>query len=80
MVVNGPIGARAHLGLARAFALEGDAAKSRAAYQAFLSLCKDGDPEVPILKQAKAEYAKMPGSTIKSFADRFRLKDGTVAR
>jgi hypothetical protein len=60
IVLNGPIGALAHLGLARAFVLEGDAAKSRMAYKAFLSLCKDGDPDIPILKQAKAEYAELP--------------------
>jgi eukaryotic-like serine/threonine-protein kinase len=60
IVLNGPIGALAHLGLARAFALQGDAAKSRAADQDFLSLSKDGDLEIPILKQAKAEYAKLP--------------------
>jgi hypothetical protein len=60
IVLNGPIGALAHLGLARALALQGDAVKSRAAYQDFLSLWKDGDPDIPILKQAKAEYAKMP--------------------
>jgi eukaryotic-like serine/threonine-protein kinase len=59
IVLNGPIGALARLGLARAFALEGDAAKSRAAYQDFLSLWKGGDPDIPIFKQAKAEYAKL---------------------
>jgi eukaryotic-like serine/threonine-protein kinase len=59
IVLNGPIGALAHLGLARAFALEGDAAKSRAAYQDFLSLWMGGDPDIPILKQAKAEHARL---------------------
>ena len=49
----------AHLGLARAYALEGDISKARAAYQDFLTLWKDADPDVPILKQAKAEYAKL---------------------
>jgi lipopolysaccharide biosynthesis regulator YciM len=52
-------GALAHLGLARAFALRGDTAKARAAYQDFLTLWKDADPDIPILKQAKAEYAKL---------------------
>ena len=49
----------AHLGLARAYALQGDTAKTRAAYQDFLTLWKDADPDIPILKQAKAEYAKL---------------------
>ena len=47
------------LGLARAFALEGDDAKSKAAYQDFLSLWRNADPDIPILKQAKSEYAKL---------------------
>jgi tetratricopeptide (TPR) repeat protein len=54
-----PLGALAHLGLARAYALQGDTAKSRAAYQDFLTLWKDADPDIPILKEAKAEYAKL---------------------
>ena len=48
-----------HLGLARAYALSGDTAKSRTAYQDFFSIWKDADPDIPILKQAKAEYAKL---------------------
>ena len=59
IVVNQPIGALAHLGLARAYAMQGDTAKARAAYQDFLTLWKDADPDIPILKQAKAEYAKL---------------------
>jgi serine/threonine protein kinase/tetratricopeptide (TPR) repeat protein len=59
IVVNIPLGALAHLGLARAYALSGDTAKSKAAYQDFLNLWKDADPDIPILKQAKAEYAKL---------------------
>jgi cytochrome c-type biogenesis protein CcmH/NrfG len=58
-VLNGPICALAHLGLARAYATQGDTAKARAAYQDFLTLWKDADPDIPILKQAKAEYAKL---------------------
>jgi DNA-binding winged helix-turn-helix (wHTH) protein len=58
-VLNEPIGALAHLQLGRAHAMHGDAAKSRAAYQDFLAMWKDADPDVPILKQAKAEYAKL---------------------
>ena len=49
----------AQLGLARAYALQGDKAKSRMAYQDFFSLWKDADPDIPTLKQAKAEYAKL---------------------
>jgi eukaryotic-like serine/threonine-protein kinase len=52
----------AQLGLARAAALAGDTAKSRRAYQDFLALWKDADPDVPVLVQAKAEYAKLAGS------------------
>jgi tetratricopeptide (TPR) repeat protein/predicted Ser/Thr protein kinase len=59
VVINQPIGALAHLGLARAYALQGDTAKARAAYQDFLTLWKDADPDIPILKEAKAEYAKL---------------------
>ena len=59
IVFNCPTGALAHLGLARAHAMSGDKAKSRIAYQDFLTLWKDADPEIPILKQAKAEYAKL---------------------
>jgi len=59
VVVNQPIGALAHLGLARAYVLQGDTAKARAAYTDFLALWKDADPDVPVLKQAKAEYATL---------------------
>ena len=59
VVGNFPWGALARLGLARAYALKGDTAKARAAYQDFLTLWKDADPDIPILKQAKAEYAKL---------------------
>ena len=59
VVGNAPIGALAHLGLGRAYALAGDTAKSKSAYQNFFALWKNADPEVPILKQAKAEYAKL---------------------
>jgi len=54
-----PIGALAHLQLGRTFALSGDQPKARAAYQDFLTLWKDADPDIPILKEAKAEYAKL---------------------
>jgi tetratricopeptide (TPR) repeat protein len=59
VVGNEPIGALAHLGLGRAYALSGDSAKSRAAYQDFLALWKDADPDLPALKESKAEYAKL---------------------
>ena len=59
VVLNEPIGALAHLGLARAYALQGDTAKARAAYQDFSTLWKDADHDIPILQQAKAEYARM---------------------
>jgi Tfp pilus assembly protein PilF len=59
VVLNFPLGALAHLGLARAYALQGDTAKARAAYKDFLDLWKDADPGIPILQQAKAEYAKL---------------------
>jgi hypothetical protein len=49
----------AHLSLGRAYALSGDTAKSRAAYQDFFALWKDADPDIPILKEAKAEYTKL---------------------
>ncbi len=59
-VVNScPLGALAHLGLARAYAMQKDTVKARAAYQDFLTLWKDADPDIPILKEAKAEYAKL---------------------
>jgi eukaryotic-like serine/threonine-protein kinase len=56
---NCATGALAHLGLARAYALQSDAAKAKAAYQDFLALWRDADPDIPILKEAKAEYAKL---------------------
>ena len=58
LVRNAPIGALAHLGLARAYATNESASKSRTAYQDFLALWKDADPDVPILRQAWAEYRK----------------------
>jgi tetratricopeptide (TPR) repeat protein len=57
-----PLYALAHLGLARAYTLSGETAKSRAAYEDFLTLWKDADPDIPILLEAKAEYAKLQES------------------
>jgi DNA-binding winged helix-turn-helix (wHTH) protein/Flp pilus assembly protein TadD len=54
-----PSGPLARLGVARAYALEGDTTKARAAYQDFLTLWKDADPDIPILIAAKSEYAKL---------------------
>jgi DNA-binding winged helix-turn-helix (wHTH) protein/tetratricopeptide (TPR) repeat protein len=59
VVQNEAIGALAHLGLARAYVLQGDTAKASVAYQDFLKLWKDADPAIPILQQAKTEYAKL---------------------
>jgi Flp pilus assembly protein TadD/Tfp pilus assembly protein PilN len=56
---NCATGALAHLGLARAYGMQSDTAKARAAYQDFLALWKDADPGIPILIAAKAEYAKL---------------------
>ena len=59
LVLNRPIGALAHLGLGRAYVLHGDTVKAKAAYQDFLTLWKDADPDIAVLQQAKAEYAKL---------------------
>jgi len=59
IVQNFLIGSLAHLQLARAYALSGDTAKAKAAYKDFLTLWKDADPDIPILKEAKTEYAKL---------------------
>jgi tetratricopeptide (TPR) repeat protein len=59
VIVNFPLSALSHLGLGRARALSGDAAGARTAYQDFFALWKDADSDIPILKQAKAEYAKL---------------------
>ena len=59
LVGNFPWGAMARLGLARAYAMQGDTAKAKSAYKDFLTLWKDADPGIPILKEAKAEYAKL---------------------
>jgi eukaryotic-like serine/threonine-protein kinase len=56
----------AQLGLARAYAMEGDRDEARKAYDEFFGMWKDADPEIPIFRQAKAEYKKLiaspPGS------------------
>jgi serine/threonine protein kinase len=59
VVPNNSTHALARLGVARAYALSGDSAKAKTVYQDFLALWKDADPDIPILKQAKSEYAKL---------------------
>jgi eukaryotic-like serine/threonine-protein kinase len=59
IVVNFPLASLARIGSARAHALQGDTAKAKAAYQDFLALWKDADSDIPILTQAKVEYAKL---------------------
>jgi len=58
LIQNELIGPLAHLGLGRAYALSGDAGKSKIEYENFFSQWKDADPDIPILKQAKSEYKK----------------------
>jgi serine/threonine protein kinase/tetratricopeptide (TPR) repeat protein len=60
VVLSDPIGALAHLQLGRAFHLAGDDAKAKSAYQDFLNLWKGADGDLPVLKEAKAEYARLP--------------------
>jgi hypothetical protein len=59
IVVNGPIGGLAYVGLGRAYAIQKDPAKARVAYQDFFALWKEADPDIPILVTAKSEYAKL---------------------
>jgi eukaryotic-like serine/threonine-protein kinase len=59
IVQNFLLGSLAHLQMGRAYAISGDQAKARSAYQDFFAVWKDADPDIPILKEAKAEYAKL---------------------
>jgi tetratricopeptide (TPR) repeat protein len=59
IVMSDPIGALAHLQLARALVLSGDKTRAKAVYQDFLTLWKDADQDIPILKQAKKDYAAL---------------------
>jgi ATP/maltotriose-dependent transcriptional regulator MalT len=59
LVVNYPLASLAHLGLARAYALSGDSAKAKTAYQDFFTIWKDADSSIPILKEARAEFARL---------------------
>ena len=59
LVFSKPTGVMARLGLARAYAMQGDHAKAKAAYQDFLARWKNADPGIPVLRQAKVEYARL---------------------
>jgi len=59
IVICDPVGALAHVQLGRAYALSGDKTKAKSAYRDFLTLWKDADPDIPIVKQARAEYANL---------------------
>jgi serine/threonine protein kinase/tetratricopeptide (TPR) repeat protein len=59
VVANEPIGALAHLGLGRAYAMQGEVFQARTAYVDFLTLWKDADPGIPVLTQARAEYGRL---------------------
>jgi tetratricopeptide (TPR) repeat protein len=59
ITINSPLGALAHLGLARAYASQSDSTKARKAYDEFFALWKDADPDLRILTEAKEEYAKL---------------------
>jgi hypothetical protein len=59
IVVSDPIGALARLQMGRAFVLSGDTTRAKSAYLDFLTLWKDADADIPILEQARAEYARL---------------------
>ena len=59
IVGSDPIGALAQLQIARAFLLAGDKPRAKAAYNSFFTLWKEADPDIPVLKRAQAEYAKL---------------------
>ena len=59
-VLNEPIGSLSYLGLARAYAQGGDSARAKRAYQDFLALWKDADPQIPLLSSARIEYSELP--------------------
>ena len=59
VVRSEPIGALARLELGRAFVMSGDKTQVKTAYEEFLTLWKDADPDIPVLEQAKAEYSKL---------------------
>ena len=59
LVWNCAVGALGHLELGRAYAMAGDKAKAKSEYQGFLTLWKDADADIPVLKEAKTEFAKL---------------------
>jgi eukaryotic-like serine/threonine-protein kinase len=59
IAINCPLSALARLQLGRAYSLTGDTAKALAAYKDFFDVWKDADPDIPILKEAKAEYSRL---------------------
>ncbi len=59
IVISDPVGALAHLQLGRAYLMAGDEAKAKAAYSDFLNLWKDADTNIPVLQQARLEYAQL---------------------
>jgi hypothetical protein len=59
IIANQRLGTLAYVGLGRAYAQARNIESSRTAYETFLSLWKDADPDIPILREAKAEYAKL---------------------
>ena len=59
VAVNCPLAALARLQLGRAYALAGDSIKARSSYQEFFALWKDAEPDIPVLKEAKAEYQQI---------------------
>jgi len=59
IAINFVTGSLAHLQIGRAYVMAGDTAKAKSAYQDFFSIWKDADPDIPILKEAQAEYAKL---------------------
>jgi eukaryotic-like serine/threonine-protein kinase len=63
MVLNLPVGALARLGLARAYSLSGRTAEARDAYQSFFKLWNDADPDIPVLRQAHAEFDRLKPAT-----------------
>jgi predicted Zn-dependent protease len=60
VVLEDPMGVLARLQLARALALSGDTVKAKSAYSDLLTLWKNADPDLPVLKQARAEFARLP--------------------
>jgi eukaryotic-like serine/threonine-protein kinase len=64
IVLNSPLGALAQLQIGRAYAMQGETAKAKVAYQDFLTLWKDADPDIPVLVAAKSEYAKLQGAEV----------------